>query len=134
MQLVLGHIQLAFQLSIFIHGLVSLNFACQLTVVQVLLLEQLSLPLHQLVSPTNRFLASLLHVLAGLCYSTLVTGTADGELSPLSLEPLSLTFVSIVVGFEVDLTVIVDGCEVDCILIPGRFQTRGCRLRPCSLG
>ena len=88
---------MAFQLSIFIHGLVSLNFACQLAVVQVLLLEQLSLPVHQLVSSANRRLASLLHVLARLCYSSLVTGAADGELSLLSLEPLSLAFVSVVV-------------------------------------
>lgn len=54
MQLVSSHVQLAFQLSVFIHGLVSLNFACQLAVVQVLLLEQLSLPVHQLVSSANR--------------------------------------------------------------------------------
>ena len=99
----------------------------------MLLLEQLSLPVHQLVSSANRCLASLLHVLARLCYSSLVTGAADGELSLLSLEPLSLTFVS-VVGFKIDLTVIIDGCEVDSIVVLRRFHTRGSRLRPSSLG
>ena len=99
----------------------------------MLLLEQLSLPVHQLVPSANRCLASLLHVLSRLCYSSLVTGAADGELSLLSLEPLSLTFAS-VVGFKIDLTVIIDGCEVDSIVVLGRFHTYGSRLRPSSLG
>ena len=100
----------------------------------MLLLEQLTLPLNQLVSSADRCLASLLHVLARLCYSSLVTGSAGRELSLLSLESLSLAFVGVVVGFKVDLAVIVDGCEVDSVVVCGRFHAHGSRLRPCSLG
>lgn len=79
----MGHVKLTLELPVLVHSSVSLNFARKLAVVQVLFLEQLSLPSDQPVSPPDRSLSCLLHVPSRLRYLALVAGA---ELSLLSLE------------------------------------------------
>ena len=75
------HHQLAFESPIFIKCHICLQFRVELTVVKMLLLQQLSLSVNQIMSSSDGFLTSMLHIATGLCLSTLIS--ADLELFPL---------------------------------------------------